>query len=195
MSNLRSYIPSEVSCTVFGIAINGFSSESVVDIERLEAATTFRKAMDGSGTAFLDKFGTYRVTIHLEQTSESNTILHLIFKIYQMSGVNLAMPLMVKDNAGSTSFISVDTFFENESPSNFASESGTSTWVFLCHNASYIKGGNGESNAMYSKLKSIVAFASNLQAITRGLDLDVSALQDKLTDGLSSAIQAVKNII
>lgn len=195
MSNLRTYIPSEISCTIFGIAIEEFSSESVVDIERLEAATTFRKAQDGSGTAFLDRYGTYRVTIHLEQTSESNTILHLIFKIYAMTGINLAMPLMITDRAGSTTFISVDTFFENESPSNFGAESGTSTWTFICHNAAYTKGGNGESNAMYAKLQSIVGFVSTVQAVTNGLDLDLTALKDKLTTGLSNAIEEVKNII
>lgn len=195
MSNLRTYIPSEISCSIFGIEIQEFSTDSVVDIERLEAATTFRKAMDGSGTAFLDRYGTYRVTIHLEQTSESNTILHLIFKIYAMTGINLAMPLIITDRAGSTTFTSVDTFFENESPSNFGAESGTSTWTFLCHNAAYTKGGNGESQAMYAKLQSILAFVSTVQSVTKGLGLNVTALEDKLTTGLANAIQEVKNII
>lgn len=195
MSSLRSYIPSAISFTIFGINIDGFSSDSVVDIERLEAATTFRKAMDGSGTAFLDKYGTYRVTLHLEQTSESNTILHLIFKIYQMTGMNIAMPLTVTDQAGNTSLVSVDTFFENEPPSNFGSESGNSTWTFLCHNASYTKGGNTESEAMYSKLQSIMSFASNISAVTTGLDLDLTALKNKLTTGLSNAINELKSII
>lgn len=195
MSNLRSYIPSEVSCTVFGIGLDGFSTDTVVDIERLEAATTFRKAMDGSGTAFLDKFGTYRVTIHLEQTSESNTILHLIFKVYQMTGINIAMPLIITDKSGSTSFTSVDTFFENEPPTSFGAESGTSTWTFICHNASYTKGGNTESSAMYSKLQSIMRFVSTIQSVTQGLGFDISALQNKLTSGLSSAIEDVKSLI
>lgn len=195
MSSLRSYVPSAISFTVFGIAMEGFSPDSVVDIERLEASTTFRKAMDGSGTAFLDKYGTYRVTLHLEQTSESNTILHLIFKVYQMTGINIAMPLSISDRSGSTSFISVDTFFENEPPSNFGSESGTSTWTFLCHNASYTKGGNSESHAMYSKLQSIMNFVSSVGAITGGLGLDLTSLKDKLSSGLSSAINEIKSII
>lgn len=195
MSMLRSYVPSAVSCSIFGIGLDGFSAETVVVIERLEAATTFRKAMDGSGTAFLDRYGTYRVTFHLDQTSESNTILHLIFKIYQMSGINLSMPLMVQDQIGSTSLISVDTFFENEAGTTYNAESDTSTWTFICHNASYTKGGTVESQAMYAKLQSIVSFASTLQTLTQGLDIDVSALTNKLSDGLSNAIEEFKNII
>lgn len=195
MSNLKSYVPSAITCTIFGIDIDGFSPDSVVDIERLEAATTFRKAMDGSGTAFVDRYGTYRVTIHLEQTSESNTILHLIFKVYQMTGINIGIPLIVTDNFGTTSFISVDTFFENESGSSFASESGTSTWTFICHNASYTKGGTEESHALYTKLQNILSFVSTVQTVTQGLDIDVTKLKDKLAGGLSDAIQQFKNII
>lgn len=195
MSDLKSYIPSQVSCSIFGIAIEGFASDTVVDIERLEPATTYRKAMDGSLTAFLDRFGTYRVSFHLEQTSESNTILHLIFKIYEMTGINLAMPLMVQDKSGTTSFISVDTFFEVEAPSNFAQESDKAVWSFICHNASYTKGGNGDSQAMYKKIQSVMTFLTTVNSVTRGLGLDVSVLENKLTDGLSSAIDTFKNII
>ena len=54
MKYLNSYVPSQVRCKIFGIPIEGFSESNIVDIERENDVTTFRKAMDGSRTAFKD---------------------------------------------------------------------------------------------------------------------------------------------
>jgi len=83
MKYLNSYVPSQVRCKIFGIPIEGFSESNIVDIERENDVTTFRKAMDGSRTAFKDKYGSYRLTFHVNQTSEANTWLHLLFKLYK----------------------------------------------------------------------------------------------------------------
>ena len=73
---LYSYVPSLVKCYIFGVELKGLSKENIVTIERLSEVNTFRKAQDGSAVAFVDNTASYRVTINLEQVSESNDYLH-----------------------------------------------------------------------------------------------------------------------
>ena len=65
MKYLNSYVPSQVRCKIFGIPIEGFSESNIVDIERENDVTTFRKAMDGSRTAFKDKYGKLTCNYHI----------------------------------------------------------------------------------------------------------------------------------
>ena len=112
MKYLNSYVPSQVRCKIFGIPIEGFSESNIVDIERDNDVTTFRKAMDGSRTAFKDKYGSYRLTFHVNQTSEANTWLHLLFKLYQKTNVEFKMPIEVEErmSEGGTKFFALDCF-------------------------------------------------------------------------------------
>ena len=80
MSLLHSYVPSATRVKLFGINVEGFGTTNLFEIERDAPATTFRKAMDGSHTAFIDKYGSYRINVYVMQSSEANTWLHLIFK-------------------------------------------------------------------------------------------------------------------
>ena len=126
MSDYRviTYAPSLVRVKLFGINLDGFSPDGVVDIERDEGATTFRKAMDGSRTAFVDRYGTYRVSIHLMQTSPTNTWLHQLYKVYQKIGVEFKIPIEIEDksnNSDKSTFAATDVFFESEPSTNYTS--------------------------------------------------------------------------
>ena len=60
---LYSYVPSLVKCRIFGVELEGLSQENFVTIERMNDVTTFRKSQDGKHTAFVDRYGSYRVTL------------------------------------------------------------------------------------------------------------------------------------
>ena len=60
---LYSYVPSLVKVRLFGIELEGLSKESFVTIERIDPTNTFRKALDGNRTVFIDKYATYRVQL------------------------------------------------------------------------------------------------------------------------------------
>ena len=52
MANLYSYVPSQVKVSVFGIDLVGLAKDSFISIERIDNLVSFRKAQDGSHTAF-----------------------------------------------------------------------------------------------------------------------------------------------
>ena len=187
------YVPSSVKVSLFGIGISGFSNSNVVDIERIDNATTFRKAMDGSQTAFMDKYGSYRVTIHLNQTSESNTWLHLLFKLYQRVGVEFKMPLMIEEKIpnGGTTFTSLDTFFETEPNTSFNSGFETKPWVFVCNNASYVQQGTQTSNDLIEAIQLIIRAIE----LSQNFGIDLSDIQDSLVSSIESSMDALKNFI
>ena len=187
------YVPSSVKVSLFGIGISGFSNSNVVDIERIDNATTFRKAMDGSQTAFMDKYGSYRVTIHLNQTSESNTWLHLLFKLYQRVGVEFKMPLMIEEKIpnGGTTFTSLDTFFETEPNTSFNSGLETKPWVFVCNNASYVQQGTQTSNDLIEAIQLIIRAIE----LSQNFGIDLSDIQDSLVNSIESSMDALKNFI
>ena len=46
MKNVGSYVPSQVSVSLFGVTIDGFSPTNIVTIDKEEATYTVERAMD-----------------------------------------------------------------------------------------------------------------------------------------------------
>lgn len=162
MASLYSYVPSKVEVKIFGIELVGLAKDSFISIERIDNSLTFRKAMDGSHTAFVDEYGTYRVTINLSQVSESNEFLHIIQKLYTITRGNVKMPLTISEKSskagvlGATSFLSLDTFFENEPSSEYGADVGARSWVFICNNAHYAVRGTSDTGLIADSLRYVV---------------------------------------
>lgn len=189
---IYSYVPSLVKCRLFGIELEGLSKDSIVTIERVDNVTTFRKAMDGSNTAFVDKYGSYRVTFHINQTSSSNEWLHLLFKLYQKVGVNLKIPLEVEEKVsqGGTKFTAFDCFFENEATTEFGSDAVDKSWVFVCHNGTYTQKGTVDAGAIVDAMQSII----RLIELSSSAGIDLSSLSGKLESGLDFMNNKLKNL-
>ena len=184
MSKLYSYVPSSVRCKIFGASVDGYSDSNIFDIERDAVATTFRKAQDGSHTAFLDKFGSYRVKLYVSQASEANTWLHLIFKLYQKIGAEFKIPFQIEDGSSGLRFTALDVFFENEPRTVRQKEISVVEWDFVCHNAAYNIEGHGESNDLAEVVSSIV----RLIELSELVGVDLSILQDKISSTLDSSL-------
>lgn len=163
---LYSYVPSLVKCRLYGIELVGLAKDTFITIEPIDPVTTFRKAQDGSHTAFIDTSGSYRVTISLEQVSESNEYLHTLYKLHRASKLNLSIPLEIEEsiNGGGTQFNGSDCFFENEPTTEYGSESGVRQWVFICHNASYGLRGTVDSGFIVEALRSTVMMIETAQS-------------------------------
>lgn len=188
---LLTYVPHAVKVKIFGVAVEGYTQDNIFDIERDSAATTFRKAQDGSHTAFLDKYGSYRVVIYVAQSSESNTWLHLLFKFYQKLGLEFKMPIEIEDGSGGLKFTSVDTFFELEPRIGRGREAGTVEWTFICHNASYSIEGNGESSQLQETLSGIV----RLIELSGLVGIDFGEFTNKIADAATTAMDRLKNLV
>lgn len=193
MSTTRLFTYEAVSVTVslFGIDLVGLVADSFLTIEREEPVTTVRKAMDGSGTAFVDNHGSYRVTIRLDASSESNTILSLIYKVYLRSGYNLRMPLIVNDKNSNSVFTSLDTLFETDPVKNYANKQQTVEWVFLCESPTNTLSGYGDDEDITTNLKRILDFLDTADSV----GLDLTAIQDKLSSSISSISSKLTNLV
>lgn len=189
---LYSYVPSLIKCKVFGVELVGLSKDSMVTIERVNEVNTFRKAQDGSHTAFTDFYGSYRVTFHVEQVSESNDFLHTIFKLHKSSGLNLIIPLEVEERSsgGGTKFTSFDTFFETEPTSEFTSTSGARQWTFICNNASYQLSGTRDSGFLTSSLKATI----RLIELSKSAGIDLSQIEGMIEKGFNDTQERLKSL-
>lgn len=186
---LYSYVPSAVKCRIFWVELVGLSKESIVTIERMSEVTTFRKAQDGSTTAFNDPHASYRVTINLEQVSPSNDFLHTVFKLHQRSGLNIKIPLEVSEENGSK-FNSFDTFFETEPTSEFQSDSTSRQWVFICNYASYQIKGNPDSAFLTEALRATIRMIE----LAESAGIDLSNIEDLIDVGIQEAESRLKNL-
>lgn len=189
---LYSYAPSLVKCRVFGVELTGLSKDTFISIERMESANTFRKSMDGGHTAFIDSSGSYRLTISIEQVSESNEFLHTIFKLQQRAGLNLKIPVSVEEVTayGGTQFNSFETFFESEPNADFNSESVARQWVFICHNASYNLKGNTDASFITDGLRATIRMIE----LSEAAGIDLSNIEDKIDAGIELAEQKLKSL-
>lgn len=189
---LYSYVPSLVKCKIFGVELVGLSKESIVSIERISEVSTFRKAQDGSYTAFNDSNGSYRVTFHIEQVSPSNDFLHTIFKLHQRSGLNIKIPLHVEEmsKGGGTSFTSFEVFFETEPRRDFSNETTSVEWSFICNNASYFVRGTDSRGFLTEALRSTI----RLIEFAETLGIDISNIEDMIDVGIEEADKRLKNL-
>lgn len=169
-----SYVPSLVRVKLFGMHVEGFSPEGIADIERTENATTTRKATDGSRTAFVDRYATYRVSIHLMQASPSNTWLHQLFKVYQKVGVEFKIPLDIDDKSDGSdfsTFSAVDVFFETEPSTSYTSTGdAVTTWTFECHDGKYARYGAYSDNDVVEKLTYLFEILDTAEKFGFGLE-------------------------
>lgn len=189
---LYSYVPSLVKCSVFGVELKGLSKDTIVTIERMESINTFRKAQDGSQTAFVDSYGSYRVTFSIEQVSESNEFLHTIMKLHERSGVNLKIPIAVEETSkfGGTQFTAFECFFETEPTVDFLNESTSRQWSFICHNASFQLKGTNKTTWLTNSLRATI----RLIELSEISGIDLSNIENVISGGIKQAEQKLKDM-
>lgn len=189
---IYTYVPSSVKCRMFGVEIGGLAKDTFVTIERINDVTTMRKAQDGQHTAFIDKFGDYRVTFYIDQTHESNEWIHLIFKLYQKYGLNLKIPLEVeeKTSQGGTKFTAFDVFFENEASSEFGSDTSQKQWSFICNNGTYTQRGTVETYEIVNALASI----ERLISLSQSAGIDLGSLTEKISSVVDMTSEKLMNM-
>lgn len=189
---LYTYVPSLVKCYIFGVELKGLSKDSIVTIERLNEVNVFRKAQDGSSVAFVDNVASYRVTINVEQVSQSNDFLHTIFKLHQRVGENIKIPLFINEDIrnGGTKFTAFDCFFESEPTTEFGSASVTKQWTFICNNAAYTLKGTTDSSMITDSLRATIRMID----LAQSAGIDMSNIEGLIRTGVEDAQRKLKEL-
>lgn len=164
---MYTYSPSDISITFAGVPIEGFSSDNVVRINRIDPVYTSKRAMDGSVAVTKQKYSKWQVSIFLSQSSQSNDLLNGVQKLLFSADIKELqyLPLIIKDNSGTTMFFAKDVWIEQLPELEFGQSLATREWVFMCNDVECIIGGNAED---LSGITEAVAVLSLLQTAYEG---------------------------
>lgn len=138
---VKTYSPKKVSVVIGGFIISGYAEGSFVKVEYEDDAFTKVTGADGetSRTHSANISGT--ITLTLLQTSESNDVLsglHIADRL-SLQGV---VPVLIKDNNGTTFAGAPEAWIKKMPESEFAKEMGEREWVIDCGALLYTTGGN-----------------------------------------------------
>lgn len=160
---MYTYSPSDVGITFAGINISGFSADNVVRINRVDPLYTSKRAMDGTVSITQQRYSTWKVDVFLEQSSESNDFLSGVQKLLYGSNISAMqyLPLIVKDNSGTTMFFAKDVWIEALPELEFGQSLATRQWTFMCNDVECLIGGNAED---LSGVTEALAIASAMQS-------------------------------
>lgn len=138
---MKTYIPQEVSVIVGGNIISGFADGTFVTVERDEDAFTYVPSTSGGGTRTKNANKAGKVTITLQQSSESNSILSDLAKADEKDGSGV-VAIMIRDNSGESLHSSDAAYISKMPQAQFAKELQNLEWVFQCEDLSMYAGGN-----------------------------------------------------
>ena len=157
MNPLYTFNPKEVDVSIAGlIPLTGFANNSIIEIAKVVPNFTYKESpFDGSIARTKIKSNTYSIKLHFAQTSPSNNILSLIHNVDIGFGVG-QFPLFVKDNSGTSSFYSTNTWIEIVPNLSLSGGIETRTWELRSSFGVISVGGNDTS-----ELNEILGIASS----------------------------------
>lgn len=170
------YSPADVSASILGIDVTGYASDTFISIESDSPTFTYRKSMDGGTMAIANKFNAYNVKLTLHQSSPSNTWLHLLHGLFSTYGIAFKMPVLIRDNSGSTTFFCTDCWFDKEPSVTFANTLQNTEWNLRCNRGTMSIGGNGDNSHIADILQSI----TTALGVADSLGVNLGAFESRL---------------
>lgn len=138
---LGTYVPSEVSISVAGHIVTGYTESSFVDIEYSNDRITFEKGADGEVARVITSDDSGMIMIKLQQTSASNDALSALFDADVISHSG-AFPIIVRDNSGNT-LAGSDAAWIKQLPSvTYSNGVEQREWMITCGSLYMFVGGN-----------------------------------------------------
>lgn len=151
MEVLAHYSPEDVSITFGGYTVRGFMDGQFIVIRRQELIYKTKASADGKVVRSASGDRLYEVRFYLHSGSESNLDLNLIRDIDAATHMGV-IPLMVKDNLGSTLFFSPSAWVEGEPTVSMGVQVEEREWIIRCTEATMVVGGNFKPSSKSSDL-------------------------------------------
>ena len=138
---VETYSPKRVEIIFGGVPLRGFADGTFISAERTSDSFTTNVGADGevSRTASADKTG--KVTITLQQTSDSNDYLSAII-ISDENSLLGQLPLLIKDTNGRTLAESPCAWIDKVATSEFSNELSDREWIISCSELIMFVGGS-----------------------------------------------------
>lgn len=146
---LATFAPNDVIITITqastGIAhvVQGFSEDSIVNIERNAETFTMYTGADNTSTRIYNANKSATLTMSLQQTSASNDILSQLYNNDAASRNSSGLfTISVTDASGRSRYFSDDAYIGVVPNSPFANSMQVRDWVIHAHNMESHIGGN-----------------------------------------------------
>lgn len=141
MALVKTYSPEKIDVIVNGFALSGFTTDSIVTIERSEDAFELYSGADGEIGRSKNPNRSGTITIMLASTSESNETLSALAIADELSGIG-TFPILVKDNNGTTLAASGEAWVQKIAPSELARTINDREWIIQCARLDVFVGGS-----------------------------------------------------
>lgn len=185
--SVYTYSPSDISITLAGTKLFGFSTGQVVSIKRETPVFSHKRSMDGSVVVTTNKHTTYTITVSLAQTSPSNQFLHQVQKL-QAKSVNVLnnrtpnsglsglskfksitsslmtkLPLIIKSD--DSLLFSVKVWLPDEPEVVFSNGIENRVWTFKCFEATHVISGVDDDNDFLDALQAITTISGAVDTL------------------------------
>lgn len=127
---VRNYDPKNVSVIVGGTSIKGFTDGTFIMAERSEQMWNMKVGVDGIATRAKSNNRSGKVTITLHQSSASNDFLSGLAIADELApGGTGGVPLLIRDNNGTTLATAATAWVNKLANSEFGKEVANRVWV------------------------------------------------------------------
>jgi hypothetical protein len=138
---MKTYSPGDVSTIIDGNIMTGFADGSMVKGARDEDAFSYTPSTSGGGTRTKSSSRAGKVTLTLQQSSESNKVLSALIKKDEDSS-DAIVPILIRDNSGFTVIKAESAYLVKWPDFELSKELADHEYVFQCENLDIFLGGN-----------------------------------------------------
>jgi hypothetical protein len=137
------YDPASLVVVFFGIPMQGFAEDSVVEVAYNEDAFTLQMGVDGDGTRSKTNNRSAQITVSLMQSSLVNDLLNQVHQLDLNSPNGLGIgPLLIKDLNGRSLHAADKAWIMKSPDAAYAKEAGAREWVIETASLVSSYGGN-----------------------------------------------------
>lgn len=141
---LRTYDPRQVNISVGGVPMQGFADGTFLLIDRDEDAFTKVTGADGTSTRVKSNNRSGTLTLTLKQSSPSNDVLSGFAALDELSNSGV-VPVLVKDNSGTSIYFSATGWVQKFPASEFGKEINNREWILDLVDVDIFVGSNAEN--------------------------------------------------
>lgn len=166
MSNLLSYSPEDVTIIFAGIMqVEGYVDGTFISISKDIAPFQSTTTADGVIARRYINSQSYTLTLTLHSASPFNDIMTKLWQLDELTQ-KAKFPVIIKDQMGSSLFISTTSWIEGLPSLDFANSISERTWTIKCAQAIINIGGNdGESGLIQDLLNTVASAAPAISGL------------------------------
>jgi len=126
---VKNYNPGKYILIAGSIPIKGFANGTFISIASISDAVTSQAGADGEIARAISADKRKRITITLQHTSDSNSVLNGFASADSASGAGIMFPLYAQDLLGSDKFAVAQAWVQKKPDREFGTDIGNRVWV------------------------------------------------------------------